>query len=146
MNKSSQLDGNMVRKMIRIAIANAEGGAALHRLDGVLLIAEGCRCCEVAGWFGVNRRTVTRWVYAAYVRCLEGLIERHHGGRPSKLTSCQAQRIRLDFQESPGVYGYHELQWTGKRLALHLDKCYGVEMSVRSCQRMIARSRASLSS
>ena len=53
----------------------------------------------------------------------------------------QEQSIRLVLQASLGACGYPDQQWTGKRLALHLDKHHDVTMSVRTCQRMILRSR-----
>lgn len=134
-----------MREMIRTALARAESGRLLHRLDCVLLVAEGRSLCEVADWFDVDRRTIQRWVHAAYSEGIDGLVEHHNGGRPSKLTSEQEQSIWLVLQASPNAYGYSDRQWTGKRLALHLDKHHAVTMSVRTCQRMIARSRISLS-
>lgn len=144
MHKSKLLDGNRVREMIRIALTSGEGGHVLHRLDCVLLVSDGRSYSEVADWFGVDRRTIKRWVHAAYVRGVDGLVKHRSQGRPAKLLSQQMQRISLDLLASPGVCGYQDPKWTGKRLALHLDKCYGVSLSIRSCQRMISRSHAGL--
>lgn len=127
--------------MIRTALANGESGHLLHRLDCVLLVAAGRCLNEVADLFGVDRRTIQRWVHAAYSDGIDGLVEHHNGGRPAKLSSEQEQSIRLVLQASPGACGYPDQQWTGKRLALHLDKHHDVTMSVRTCQRMILRSR-----
>ena len=131
-----------VRGMIRAALANAEREHLLHRLHCVLLVAAGRSRSEVAEWFEVDRRTIQRWVHAAYVLGIEGLIDHHNGGRPATMTCQQLEWIRVDLQASPRASGYPDRAWTGKRLALHLAKCYDLNMSVRSCQRLIARSRA----
>lgn len=142
MQKSCGINGDEVRAMIRSALHSADDGHLLHRLDGVLLVAEGRSCGEVAGWFGVNRRTVERWVHAADARGADGLTEHHqHTGRPAKLSSAQQEGIRLALLAAPLVHGYPERRWTGKRLALHLARHYGLDLSLRSCQRLIACNR-----
>lgn len=144
MHKSCVSNAENVREMIRSALHSAKDAHLLHRLDGVLLVAEGRRCGEVANWFGVNRRTVERWVHAAAVLGADGLIDHHHGGRPAKGSSAQMQAVRLALLAPPCVQGYPDRQWTGKRLALHLATQLGLEMSVRTCQRLIACSRFEL--
>lgn len=142
MQKPSGINADEVRAMIRLALHSADAGRLLHRLDGVLLVAEGRSCSEVASWFGVNRRTVERWVHAADLRGADGLAEHHpHTGRPAKLSSAQAQGIRLALLDAPCACGYPERRWTGKRLALHLARHLGLDLSVRSCQRLMAGNR-----
>lgn len=142
MHKSCVSNAENVREMIRNALHSAKDGHLLHRLDGVLLVAEGRSCGEVASWFGVDRRTVERWVHAAGARGVDGLVDHHHGGRPAKMSSAQGQGIRLALLALPSVYGYPDRQWTGKRLALHLTRQFGLELSVRTCQRLIVRCQA----
>ncbi len=131
-----------VRELIRTALAQGQSGRLLHRLDCVLLIATGRSRCEVAEWFGMDRRTIQRWVHAAHSFGIEGLIEKHNGGRPAKMTRGQRACIQIDLQTSPRAIGYPERAWTGKRLALHIWNRYHLNMGVRNCQRLIALSRA----
>lgn len=142
MQKSSGISGDAVRAMIRSALHSADDGHLLHRLDGVLLVAEGHSCGEVAGWFGVNRRTVERWLRAADAQGADGLAEHHPGGRPARLSGDQLLAISFVLQAPPITQGYPERRWTGKRLARHLARLYGLELSERSCQRLIAGNRA----
>ena len=113
-----------------------------HRLDCVLLVAEGQACDTVGCWFGVDRRTIQRWVHDADVHGLETLAGSHGGGRCSVLD----ERLRLalghDLAVSPRQLGYAEACWSGKRLALHLAKAYGVSLGVRSCQRLLVKARS----
>lgn len=138
------LQAAYVRWMIQLALKRVRGGELLRRLDAVLLVAEGRTVCEVAEWFSVNHRTLERWVHAAYLRGVDGLVEHHCGGRPAKLA--QINGIWQDLRSPPNLFGYHDRRWSGKRLALHLDKYYRIKMSVRNCQRIISRSRADLTS
>ena len=141
MHKSAQLDARVVRGMIQRALATERSGLLLHRLDCVLMVAQGRSCSEVANWIGVDRRTIERWVHAAYVSGMAGLVEVHAGGRPATFTQAQMQSVWPDLQASPRAFGYPESRWTGKRLALHLAKRHGIAMSVRTCQRLISLRR-----
>lgn len=141
MRLAQPLDAANVRRMIGLALADHRPGRVLHQLDGVLLVAEGRSCQEVGQWFGVDRRTVQRWVQHTATQGLPGRDGTHHGGRPKALTAQLAQAVRRDLQASPALLGYPEAQWSGKRLALHLQQRCGVLVSVRSCQRLIAHSR-----
>ena len=141
MQKSCVNNGDQVREMIRSALHSTKDAYLLHRLDGVLLVSEGRSCGEVARWFGVNRRTVERWIHAAAAQGIGGLAEHHRGGRPARLSGAQLQEIGRALAAAPAVLGYPDRHWTGKRLALHLIRHYGLALSMRSCQRLIARSR-----
>ncbi len=98
--------------------------------------------CEVADWFGVDRRTVERWVHAASLTGTEGLARPRHSGRPARLVGDQAQVIQRALRSAPTALGYPDRRWTGKRVALLLIKQCGLTMSIRSCQRPIRRVRS----
>ena len=144
MHKSAQVDASVVRGMIQLALATERSGLLLHRLDSVLMVAQGRSCSEVADWIGVDRRTVERWVHAAFVSGMDGLVEVHAGGRPATFSPALMQSVWPDLQASPRAFGYPESRWTGKRLALHLAKRHSIALSVRTCQRLIARQGAGM--
>lgn len=131
-----------VRTMISVELGRNEHARLMHRLDCVALFLEGRSFREIAEWFGVGKRSIQRWVHTADMKGVEGLLECHKGGRPRKLTCEQEQTIRRDLDGAPGLYGYPDLQWSGKRLVMHLARRHAIEMSVRTCQRMIAGSQA----
>lgn len=133
-------DASVVRDLIGVALVGDSGAVLMHRLHCVLLVAEGRSVDEVANWFGVGRRTVQRWVHEAYLHGIDGLTAHRHDGRPPSLTLERTTAICRDLMSSPGAFGYPGARWTGKRLALHLDRCFGMVVSVRTCQRIIARS------
>ena len=123
--------------MIGVALADSPAGQLVHRLDGILLVSQGRSCQEVADLFGVDRRTVQRWVHSAYLHGLQGLVQRHRGGRPDTLSAAQLQSVQRDLRSLPTALGYAHREWSGKLLALHLRQHHQVEISVRTCQRMI---------
>ena len=137
-------DPSWVRDLVRAALAGKQSALLVHRLDCVLLIAEGRSVQEVAHWFGVGKRSVQRWVHAAYLSGIDGLIQHRHEGRLPCLSPEQAHATCRDLMASPGASGYPDLRWTGKRLALHLHRCFGIKISERTCQRIIARSRGGI--
>jgi hypothetical protein len=47
--------------------------------------------------------------------------------------------LTLDLQKPPRVYGYSELKWSGKLLVQHLERRYGIKLSLRQCQRIVSQ-------
>ena len=139
MRKLGFKNAKSVRELINASFSSSVEHRLLNRLHGVLLVAEGCSSYEVARWFGKDPRTVERWIHAFDKRGIGGLREHHAGGRPAKLAGAQEQRLALDLQKSPHLSGYPEREWSGKRLAQHLECRYGIRLSPRQCQRMMRR-------
>ena len=57
-----------------------------HRLHGVLLVAQGMTCPEVARLLGDAPRTVEYWVRRFEEEGLTGLVEGERPGRPPRLS------------------------------------------------------------
>ena len=109
----------------------------MHRLHAVLLVSVGRSCYEVAGWFNIDRRSVERWIHAYEQYGAEGLREQQRSGRPAQLTAQQVQQLGLELAVDPGRAGYPQLRWSGKLVAVHLDRHYGVSLGERHCQRLL---------
>jgi transposase len=86
-----------------------------HRLHGVLLVAQGMTCPEVATLLGDSRRSVEYWVHRFETRGLAGLQEGARPGRPGRLTANL---------------------WDGRLLAEYLRRQHGIGLGVRQCQRL----------
>lgn len=145
MHNPGMVEPLVARNIVRMALAMGTGACLMHRVTCVLLIGAGRSVHEVANWFGVGERSVQRWVHAFQSDGIDGLLQHlHHSGRPPSLIGEQAEAACRDLRSPPSVYGYREARWTGKRLARHLERRYGVKVSERTCQRMIARQRTTL--
>ena len=108
-----------------------------HRLHGVLLIAQGATCPEVARLLGDAPRTVEYWARKFDVRGFAGLAEGERSGRPSRLNEKQMHKIEQALRQTPTEAGMKSGGvWDGKTLSAFLEQEFGLSLQVRQCQRL----------
>lgn len=107
-----------------------------HRLHGVLLVAQGMTCPEVARLLGDSPRSVEYWVHRFQRRGLGGLTEGERSGRPRRLNEKQFQEIDRVLRAKPSDAGMRVNLWDGKTLSAWIEKTYGIQLKVRQCQRL----------
>jgi transposase len=107
-----------------------------HRLHGVLLVAQGMTCPEVARLLGDAPRSVEYWVHRFQQQGLAGLTEGERSGRPSRLNEKQIKEINRVLRQKPSEAGMRVNLWDGKTLSAWIEKSYGIELGVRQCQRL----------
>lgn len=108
-----------------------------HRLHGVLLVAQGLSCHQVAGTLGDAPRTVANWVHRFDSKGFAGLVEGERPGRPGRLTEAHLKRVEKALRQTPGEAGVEGGGvWDGKTLSSFLRGQLGVELKVRQCQRL----------
>jgi transposase len=110
-----------------------------HRLHGVLLVAQGMTCPEVARLLGDAPRSVENWIHRFDQGGLAGLTEGARSGRPSRLNEQQVKEINRVLRAKPSDAGMRVNLWDGKTLSAWIDKTYGVHLGVRQCQRLFRR-------
>ena len=88
-----------------------------HRLHGVLLIAQGMTCPEVARLLGDAPRSVENWVHRFDQRGLAGLTEGERSGRPTRLDEKQMKEINRVLRAKPSDAGMRVNLWDGKTLS-----------------------------
>ena len=74
-----------------------------HRLHGVLLVAQGMTCPEVARLLGDAPRSVEYWVHRYERGGLSGLSEGERSGRPRRLNDKQAREINRALRAKPAM-------------------------------------------
>ena len=107
-----------------------------HRLHGVLLVAQGMTCPEVAKLLGDAPRTVEYWVHKFEEMGLAGLLEGERSGRPRRLSAQQLQEINAVLRHMPREAGLGSNLWDGKTLAAWIEREYRIDLGVRQCQRL----------
>jgi len=107
-----------------------------HRLHGVLLVAKGRDCYEVADILGHSPTTIENWVNAYNDEGLDGLHDESRSGRPSRLSDQIIKELNSDLRKNPRDFGYAQNLWDGKLLSFHLAKQYNITMGVRQTQRL----------
>lgn len=107
-----------------------------HRLHGILLVAHGKSCAEVAQLLGDSPRTVQYWIRRFEAEGLSGLVEDQRSGRPARLSAEQLQEIEAALRSSPTEVGLPVNLWDGKALSEFIQQRFGVNLGVRQCQRL----------
>jgi transposase len=108
-----------------------------HRLHGVLLVAQGATCPEVARLLGDAPRTVEYWVRRFEERGFSGLAEGERAGRPRRLDDSQMERIEKVLRKTPIEAGMADGGvWDGKTLSAFLKQEFDLTLQVRQCQRL----------
>jgi len=113
----------------------------IHRLHCVLLLAKGNSSQDLSRWFGQTPRTLELWASKYRDRGPEGLREVRNAGRPSRLNNMQIKRLCNDLESLPGTFNYAASSWSGELIRQHLYDLFGVDMSVRQCQRLLRKLR-----
>lgn len=107
-----------------------------HRLHGVLLVAQGMNCPEVARLLGDSPRTVEYWVGRFEARGLAGLTEGARSGRPRRLTATHLGEVERVLRHPPRDAGLRGNVWDGKTLAAWIGQAFEIDLGVRQCQRL----------
>jgi len=107
-----------------------------HRLHGVLLVAQGMTCPEVAALLGDAPRTVEYWIRGFEEKGLAALREGERSGRPRRLSEKHLRGINTALRRMPRELGLSANLWDGKTLAAWIEREYGIDLGVRQCQRL----------
>lgn len=107
-----------------------------HRLHGLLLVAHGMSCREVAHLLGNSPRTVENWVHRFEQEGLAGLIDGDRAGRPTRLDEKQLGEVGKALRKSPEDFGLVGRIWDGKTLSVWIEQQFGITLGVRQCQRL----------
>jgi transposase len=110
-----------------------------HRLHGLLLVAHGMTCPEVAALLGDAPRTVEYWVRGFEEKGLAALREGERSGRPGRLSDKHLRGINAALRRMPRESGLGGNVWDGKTLAAWIKRQYGIVLGVRQCQRLFRR-------
>ena len=106
---------------IQDEISRTPEGRYFHRLHVILYVLQGASSYDAAYLYGHSARSIQYWIQRLISYGLQGLWDRDHPGRPSRLSR---------------ELGYEQNFWDGPLLSYHLKEQYHVSLSVRQCQRL----------
>jgi transposase len=95
-----------------------------HRLHGVLLVAQGMTCPDVARLLGDAPRSVEYWVNRFERDGLAGLSEGERAGRPRRLDNRQRAAVDRVLRRSPQAAGLSGNLWDGKTLSTWIEQSH----------------------
>ncbi|WP_404361027.1 helix-turn-helix domain-containing protein [Methylotuvimicrobium sp. KM1] len=108
-----------------------------YRLQILILAAAGLSYERIAQCFEISIRSIQRWVRFYRIFGLEGLKDDKKMGRLAVLRQDEKLKVRIDISHSPKELGYPDQKWSGGLLKSHLQENYGVNLSLRQCQRIL---------
>lgn len=117
-------------------IRRSENSRYDHRLHGLLLVAQGMSCRQVAELLGDSPRTVAYWVRRFESSGLSGLIEDEKSGRPRRLNDEQIETIDAALRMKPSDFGLSSNLWDGKTLSAFVKNKWDINLGTRQCQRL----------
>ena len=112
----------------------------IHRLQAILLFAdtENGSCDKIGALFGNSPRSVSNWIKRINrTGTIESLRSKPQLGRPTRLSQDQKAEMKTIIQNSPEKCGVPGRRWSGKNLSSYISLRYGVELEVRTCQRLL---------
>lgn len=132
-------DAEIVVLALQDEIRRSEESRYDHRLHGVLMVAQGLTCTEVANLLGDAPRTVAYWVQRFEEEGLAGLAEGDRPGRPRRLKPEQLEQIGAAIRGSPVDWGLNNNLWDGKTLSEFIFREWKITLGVRQCQRLFKK-------
>jgi putative transposase len=97
-----------------------------RRLEAAQDLLNGLSQSKVARKFGVSRTTASRWYRTLAGKGVDSLKRRKATGRPSRLSTDQLSRLAQIYREPPMAHGFQDDRWTTARLAVVIERQFGV--------------------
>lgn len=138
MSKLCPVNAQLARLALKDVHERSPQARFEHRLHCVVLVGEGHSGLTVARWFDDDPRSVQRWVRRFQQSGVDGLRDGIRPGRPRALTERQVHELSAVLQTFPRDHGYSSERWRSDIVATEVERRFGVTMSRRNCQRLLA--------
>jgi len=120
------------RRRLRRILASTQTRRTWSRATGLLMLAQGQNCMDVAKILGICEDTVTNWKRRWIRDGMSSLQDKARSGRPPKVTPRYLRLLGQAVERGPHAYGYLFSVWSAARLAAHLK--LKTEISIRPNQ------------
>ena len=110
-----------------------------RRLRAATLLKRGWTQAEVARELGVHRQSVYRWQLALDEAGRAGLRKAGRAGRKPKLSPADLRGIERALKRGPEELGYDTGLWTLPRVAVLIERQYGVSYDPSQVWRILRR-------
>ncbi len=117
------------------AIMSSTDESRFHfKVFAVNMVLSGCPVSQISSLAGVSKVAVTSWVKTADEKGFDALRPKQRSGRPPKLSTEQCATIDSAIQSDPKNFGFKV--WDGPSLSSYISNTFGIQLSVRQCQRL----------
>jgi transposase len=128
---------NKLQKALREEV-NAE---IRERIIIFLLLNDGKTQAEIAEFIGCSLKKVSYWCVHGDPGNLESLKDRRMEGNHKKATPEYVELLLKVVEEEPKELGYDFGRWTAARLAAHLEKETGIQLSSSQVRRILEKKK-----
>lgn len=125
-----RITGSQTRYLRRTR-ASAQDRRVWSRATGLLMLAEGKRCQDVAKSLGISIDTVTDWKRRWIRDGVSSLTDKPRSGRPPRVTPRYLRLLEQAVERGPRAFGYLFSVWSSGRLAAHLEKITGIALKAK---------------
>lgn len=112
-----------------------------ERILMLLLRNDGKSYQEIADFLGCSLRKVAYWCTHGDPNKLESLVDERMKGNHHKATPEYIKLLTELIDKEPKELGYEFGRWTAKRLATHLEKETGIDLSSSQIRRILKKSK-----
>ena len=117
------------------AIMSSSDDSKYHfRVFAVNMVLSGCSASQIGEMAGISKAAITGWVKTVDEQGFEALRTKQRPGRPGRLSDEQLSEIDTTLQSDPNEQGFKV--WDGSSLSAYIGKTYGINLSIRQCQRL----------
>lgn len=106
-----------------------------NRVAAVNAVLSGVSPTDAAPWFGMDRRSLGRWVKLADESGFGALKDKPRPGAPAKLGGAQMKELDGFIQSGPREHGFRV--WDGPSVSALIAKKFGVALSTRQSERIL---------
>lgn len=99
----------------------------------------GWKQCDIAVALGVTEGAVSQWLKRVHEHGVASLAARKASGRRPQLTSAQRQQIPTLLAKGAEAYGFRGDVWTRRRVAVVLQREFGVKHSPQHVGTLLRR-------
>ncbi len=124
---SIRVTGSQKRCLRRI-LASVESRRVWSRATGLLMLAQGQSCLDVAKVLGICEDTVTNWKRRWIREGTASLEDKPRSGRPLTVTPRYLRLLSQAVERGPHAYGYLFSVWSAARLAAHMNLKTGIPL------------------
>src|SRR5437762_13955077 len=105
--RTLELHPSTLRRLVRLAKEAERDGSyrVAKRLQAVVMNAEGYSSGEIARILKAPRSKASEWLKAYEEHGVEGLLEGHRSGRPSRLKEKQLRKLGRILDTGPAAHG-----------------------------------------
>jgi transposase len=110
-----------------------------RRKNAVEMVKNGMLVSEVAELVGVHAGSVSRWMQMSEQDEEKGLNSKKHPGGKPRLANTNWEKIAELLLQGPGHHGYHTELWTLQRVAVVIQKHFGIKYHPATVWRLLQK-------